>query len=141
MVSTFVPNSHYQIIPWHCRHSIREKKRMRRGNVLVQMRRNTLTCTLKTSSRDKGRAIIGLIVCNGMDLGPLDQVNGLALGCYQLSPEVWFANWALFAVVSLCNYDHLKICNLRVYVINCMWLYTATNIHHSTMDRDMALED
>ncbi len=37
---------------------------------------------------DKGRAIKGLVVCNKLDLEPLDLLNGLALGCYQLSPEV-----------------------------------------------------
>ena len=37
---------------------------------------------------DKGRAIKGLVVCNDLDLEPLDLLNGLALGCYQLTPEV-----------------------------------------------------
>ena len=37
---------------------------------------------------DKGRAIKGLVVCNRWDLEPLDLLNGLALGCYQPSPEV-----------------------------------------------------
>ena len=37
---------------------------------------------------DKGRAIKGLVVCNNWDLEPLDILNGLALGCYQSSPEV-----------------------------------------------------
>ncbi len=37
---------------------------------------------------DKGRAIKGLVVCNNWDLEPLDPINGLALGCYQPSPEV-----------------------------------------------------
>ena len=37
---------------------------------------------------DKGRAINGLVVCNYLDLEPLDLLNGLALGCYQPSPEV-----------------------------------------------------
>ena len=37
---------------------------------------------------DKGRAIKWLIVCNDWDLKPLDLLNGLALGCYQLFPEV-----------------------------------------------------
>ena len=38
--------------------------------------------------RDKGRAIKGLVVCNGWDLEPWDLQNGLALGCYQPSPEL-----------------------------------------------------
>ncbi len=37
---------------------------------------------------DIGRAIKGLIVCNNWDQQPLDLLNGLALGCYQPSPEV-----------------------------------------------------
>ena len=37
---------------------------------------------------DKGRAIKGLVVCNNWDLEPLDLQNGLALGCYQLYPQV-----------------------------------------------------
>ena len=30
---------------------------------------------------DKERAIKELVVCNSLDLGPLDLLNGLALGC------------------------------------------------------------
>ena len=37
---------------------------------------------------DKGRTIKRLVVCNDWDLEPLDLLNGLALGCYQSSPEV-----------------------------------------------------
>ncbi len=37
---------------------------------------------------EKGLAIKGLVVCNNWDLEPLDLLNGLALGCYQPSPEV-----------------------------------------------------
>ena len=37
---------------------------------------------------DKGRAIKGLVVCNNWDIEPLDLLKGLALGCYQPSPEV-----------------------------------------------------
>ena len=37
---------------------------------------------------DKGRAIKGLVVCNNWDLEPMDLLNGLALGCYQPSPEL-----------------------------------------------------
>ena len=35
---------------------------------------------------DKGGAIKQLVVCNNWDLEPLDQLNVLALGCYQPSP-------------------------------------------------------
>ncbi len=48
---------------------------------------------------DKGRAIKGLFVCNSWYLEPLDRLNGVALGCYQLSPEV-FSHWN-----SLCFYS------------------------------------
>ena len=37
---------------------------------------------------DKGRAIKELVVFNNWDLEPLVLLNGLALGCYQPSPEV-----------------------------------------------------
>ena len=38
--------------------------------------------------QDKGRAIKGLDVCNDFELELLDLINGLVLGCYQLSPVV-----------------------------------------------------
>ena len=37
---------------------------------------------------DKGRAIKELVSCNSWDIEPLVLENGLALGCYQPSPEV-----------------------------------------------------
>ena len=37
---------------------------------------------------DKDIAIKALVVCNDWDLEPLVLLNGLALGCYQPSPEV-----------------------------------------------------
>ena len=37
---------------------------------------------------DKGRTIKGLVVCNNLDLEPLDLLNDLALDCYQPYPEV-----------------------------------------------------
>ncbi len=37
---------------------------------------------------DKSRAIKELVVCYNRDLESLDLQNGLALGCYQPSPEV-----------------------------------------------------
>ncbi len=37
---------------------------------------------------DKGHAIKRLVVCNNWDREPFDLPNGLALGCYQPSPEV-----------------------------------------------------
>ena len=42
---------------------------------------------------DKGRVIKGLVVRNSLDLEPLDLLNGLALGCYQPSPEVVIVLW------------------------------------------------
>ncbi len=38
-------------------------------------------------SEDNRCAIKGLVVCNNSDLKPLGLQNGLALGCYQTSPE------------------------------------------------------
>ena len=37
---------------------------------------------------DQGRAIKELVVCNDWDLESLDLLNGLALGCYQSSPDL-----------------------------------------------------
>ncbi len=37
---------------------------------------------------DKGRAIKGFVICNDWDQEPFALLNGLALGCYQPSPEV-----------------------------------------------------
>ena len=37
---------------------------------------------------DKGHAIKRLVVCSNWDLELLVLLNGLALGCYQPSPEV-----------------------------------------------------
>ncbi len=41
-----------------------------------------------TEIPDKGRAGKGLVVSNSLDLEPMDLLNGLALGCYQPSPEL-----------------------------------------------------
>ena len=38
--------------------------------------------------QDKDHAIKGLVVCNNVDLEPLDLLKGLALGYYQPSTEV-----------------------------------------------------
>ena len=37
---------------------------------------------------DKGCAIKGLVVCNSWELELLNLLNGLALSCYQPSPDV-----------------------------------------------------
>ena len=59
---------------------------MRWGNALAE------TCATQYQAQlgllDIGRAIKGLVVCNSLDLEPWDLLNGLALGCYQPSPEV-----------------------------------------------------
>ena len=49
-------------------------------------------------------AIKGLVVCNNWDLEPLDLLNGLALGGYQLSLEVLIV-WSHWYVL---NYDKRK---------------------------------
>ncbi len=56
---------------------------------------------------DKGRAIKVLVVCNYRDLEPLDLQNGLALGCYQLSPEV-------LLIVSYSGFD----CRFTTRMVN-----------------------
>ncbi len=60
---------------------------MRRGECLVPITGAT-HYHAQLGLPDKGRAIKELVVCNIWDLEPLDQLNGLALGCYQPSPEV-----------------------------------------------------
>ena len=57
---------------------------MSRGNAWAPKGRKSVELGLP----DKGRAIKELVVCNNWDLEPLDLLNGLALGCYQPSPEV-----------------------------------------------------
>ena len=57
------------------------------GNALAPKRRNSVPCT-QLGLPDKVRSIKGLVVCNNKDLEPLDQPNGLALGCYQPSPDL-----------------------------------------------------
>ena len=59
---------------------------MSRGNALAQTGATQYHAQLGLP--DKGRVIKGLVVCNSWDLKPLDLLNGLALGCYQPSPEV-----------------------------------------------------
>ncbi len=70
-------------------------------------RRNSVPCT------DKGRAIKGLIVCNNMDLEPLDLQNGLSLGFYQPSPEV------LIYIFLLRTLPSASVIDLRSLVSKC----------------------
>ncbi len=48
---------------------------------------------------DKGLTIKGMVVCNNWDLKPLNQLNSVALGCYQPSPEV-------LLIISSCYYTN-----------------------------------
>ncbi len=68
-------------------------------------RRNSIPCTVP----DKGRSIIGLVVCNSWDIEPLDLLNGLlALDCYQPSPEVCLTKLFTFKIVfSLRMKEHV----------------------------------
>ena len=45
-------------------------------------------CYAQLGLPDKGHIIKRLVVCSGLCLGPLDLLNGLALGYYLPSPEV-----------------------------------------------------
>ncbi len=58
---------------------------------------------------DKGRAIKGLVVSNNWDLEPQDLLNGLALICYQPSPEV---------LIVLLSHGGSVITNYRSHDIN-----------------------
>ena len=55
---------------------------------------------------DKSLAIKGLVVRNNWDLEPLDLLNGLALGCYQQSPEV--------LIVSIGKLNYLYFIKINV---------------------------
>ena len=57
---------------------------MSRGNALAPNICNSVPCTVRTS-REKGSAIKGFVVCNNLDLKTLDLLNGLTLGCYEPS--------------------------------------------------------
>ncbi len=60
--------------------------RMSRRNSLTQNKRNSVPCMHIRTSRK--RSCNQGIVCNDWNLDPLVMQNGLALGCYQPSPEV-----------------------------------------------------
>ena len=47
---------------------------------------------------DKGRAIKRLVACNNWDPEPWDLLKGVALGCYQPSPEVLFVSLTITRV-------------------------------------------
>ena len=67
---------------------IRDINSMSRGECLVPKQAQLSTMHAQLGLPDKSRAIKGLVVCNNRDLEPLVLKNGLALGCYQPSPEV-----------------------------------------------------
>ncbi len=54
---------------------------------------------------DKGYAIKELVVCNSWDLEAWGLLNGLALGCYQPSPEVWIVKLIICIVFCSNNYN------------------------------------
>ena len=58
-----------------------------RGNSLASNRRNSVPCIVRTSRQGSCNQRVG---CLQYDLEPLDLLNGLAVGCYQPSPEVFF---------------------------------------------------
>ena len=75
-------------------------------------RRNSIPCTVRTSRR----AIKGLVVFNSWDLEPLDQLNDLALGCYEpSSPEVLLEGYLLCLVFYALGEGISK--NLTIYTI------------------------
>ena len=68
---------------------MRDINSMDRGNALAQNNRNSVPCTLHSKDflSDKGSAIKGLVVCNYLDLEPLDLLNSQAIACHKPSPE------------------------------------------------------
>ncbi len=89
---------------------------MSRENALVQNWRNSVPCTVRLP--DKGLAINGLIFYNDRDLEPLDLLNGMAVGFYQPSPEVWI----VFSILTLLKWFNKIIiwyvCMLTMDFIN-----------------------
>ncbi len=81
---------------------------MSSGIALSPSRRNSVPCTV--GLLDKGHAFKWLVVCNNWDLEPLDLLNGMALCCYQLSPEVLIvlrcgASHSLLSYHNILSYD------------------------------------
>ena len=64
---------------------------------------------------DIGHAIKGLVVCYDRDLKPLDLLNGLVLGCYQPSPEVWIVTTKYLNSISIQHY-RLSVIDYRSYL-------------------------
>ena len=60
---------------------------------------------------DKNHAITGFVFCNDWDLEPLDLLNGLTLGCYQMSPEILIV--LLTFSLYIANYFNIDI-NLEI---------------------------
>ncbi len=97
------------------------------GNALTPNRRNSVPCTQHAQLRlpDKGRAIKGLVVCNNWDLEPLDLLNGLALGCYQPSPEVlivygvlWYLSSIAILTTTTKDQTHTPCAGLKTHPID-----------------------
>ncbi len=67
---------------------MRDINKMSRGGGMPWPQTGASQYHAQLGLQDKGRAIKELVVCNSWDLEPLGLLNGLALGCYQPSPEV-----------------------------------------------------
>ena len=65
---------------------------------------------------DKGRAIKGLVVCNNWALEPFDQLNGLALGHYQPSPEVLIIYKDVIVVSLILEMNHKQFFYENMYL-------------------------
>ena len=66
---------------------MRDINSMRRGNALAP-KTGATQYHAQLGLPDKGRAIKRLVACNNWDPEPWDLLKGVALGCYQPSPEV-----------------------------------------------------
>ena len=63
---------------------------------------------------DKGLPIKELVVCNNWDLEPLELINGLALGCYQPSPESYMVTKHLITCPYVCHLCTLFTPSIRL---------------------------
>ncbi len=59
---------------------------------------------------NNGHAIKELVVCNSLDLESLNLLYGLALGCYQLSPCIYYLSSSKLSIPLFCEWLIIMNC-------------------------------
>ncbi len=79
-------------------------------------------CHAQLGLYGKSRAIRGLVVWNNRELEPLDLQNGLALECYQPSPEVLIVlHYKLIKSVTQKNINkHIRFMHIRFRIYSTL---------------------